>query len=162
MTWKRKKTREIKSAKELLRIHSSYKKVQSSKRNLLIGTIALLLIIYLSIILFFTNKEMKSEQLAIVFSFLIIFILIVFVINKSTQRRGSTFLITEKGILLEPDIAEYWMDIKGYEWETFRGFSRLTVSDKGKGSSLLLAHDRKILDTGLRNLKVIFDRYDRE
>jgi energy-coupling factor transporter transmembrane protein EcfT len=138
MTWKRKKIREVKSAKELLRIDSSYKKVQRSKRNLLIGIIAFFIIIYLSIILFFINKEIKSEQLAIVISILFIFILIVFIINKSNQRRGSTFLITEKGILLEPDIAEYWMDIKGYEWETFKCFSKLTVSGKGKGMCLII------------------------
>jgi hypothetical protein len=136
--WNRRKIDEIKSAKELFKIDSNYRKVQSFKRNLLIGLIAIFFILYLSMILFFMNKEIKNEQLAIVLSFLVIFILIVIVINKSAQRRGSAFLITEKGVLLEPDIAEYWTDIKGYGWETFKGFSRLSVSEKGEGTCLII------------------------
>ncbi len=138
MTWNRRKVREIKSALELLRIDSIYKKVQSFNRNLLIVIIALFFIMYILAILFFMNKKINNEQLAIIFALSAIFILIVIIIKKSAQRRGSTFLITEKGILLEPDIAEYWADIKEYGWETFKGFSRLSVSDKGEGTCLII------------------------
>lgn len=134
----RKKISEIKAAKELLKINSNYKKVQNSKRNMLVGIVAFLFIAYLLMLLFFMNKETISELLAIFFSLLVIFIIIVIVVYKSAQRRGSTFLITEKGILLEPDIAEYWTDVKGYGWETFKGISRLAMSGKGEGICLII------------------------
>lgn len=138
MMLKRRKIDEIKSARELLRIDSRYGKVQNFKRNMLIGIIAIFLVLYTLAILFLMDKKIDDEQIAFIFASLIIFILVVIVVRKSAQTRGSTFLITEKGILLGSDIVEYWADIYGYGWETLKGFTRLSTSSKGEGTCLII------------------------
>ncbi|MFA5313929.1 MAG: hypothetical protein WC375_11565 [Methanomassiliicoccales archaeon] len=138
MTLKSHKIDEIKSAKELLRIDSRYGQVLNCKRNLLIGIIAFFFVSYLLAIISLKDGKIDSELVGFVFVASVLFMTAVLVIRKSSQTRGSTFLITEKGILLEPDIVEYWVDIKEYGWEIFKGFTRLSTTNKGEGTCLII------------------------
>ena len=114
---KKKKIQEIQSAPELLRINSRYKKMTDSSKKLFIALILVLFVAYLSICMVFLKEKGGSEQIAFISLTAVLLAIALFVFYTTNRRKGSPFIITEKGLFAEPGIAEYWEDIESYAWE---------------------------------------------
>ncbi len=135
----RKRLKEIREARELLRIESRFKKAPDFVRNILFGAV---IVIYSGFLFFYLTSTVDNsagERIAISFVVLSCIMGVFFPINKILTTRGNPLLITERGIALAPSMAEFWEDIQEYGWQSFQGLNKIYCSRKyGEGVTLLI------------------------
>ncbi len=100
---------------ELLRVPSLLTAMPNSKVS---GAVLLQIIGYIVVLiagrLWLTNTD--GQYLAVVLSFAILFAVKIYFVLLGKQQ-GNPLIITERGIIIWPLIAEYWKDIETYRWE---------------------------------------------
>lgn len=135
---KRNKSKEILSAKELLRIDSINIRISKTTRGILI---LLASFIYLFLLIFGLLSVATGAPLIIklswVFLISLVFIIMLLIITKIIIR-SSPLRMTERGIIIDPYLVELWEDIDSYGWETFKGLSKMSFSSKGEGTCLYI------------------------
>ncbi len=129
---KKKKIREVLSAKELLRVASVEKKLPESLKYIIFILITLVYLYALNI-----NQGEDTFMIWIVIVSML-YLLMLVVIIRFTKGRGASLVITEKGVVINPMLAELWEDINKYGWETFKGTTKTSFFSKREGTSLLI------------------------
>ena len=135
MIRKKQKIREILIGNELLRIESIHRKVPKWIRY------TALLIISIGYILALLIRLNEEELWLWVSAISVLYVLILLVIIRMTNE-GNLFIVTEKGIVVDPYLAELWEDIEGYGWETFKGLNRISLSAKERTCLLVVNKGR--------------------
>lgn len=111
------KIEEIRSSPELLRINSRYTGAEVLAKFFLILIVLFLIVFYEDIISLIKGKSL-DEQLVLISMAVFFLASVIFTIYKINQNRGKTFIATEKGLFIEPGLAEFWKDIDEYRWNT--------------------------------------------
>jgi uncharacterized membrane protein (DUF485 family) len=135
---------EIRSASELLRIESRYAKAGTPTKFFLFLLFVFLLVFYKDIIALLGEKSLK-EQLMLVSMLLFFIAFLVFTIYMINLQRGKTLIVTEKGLFIEPTLAQFWKDIDEYRWSSSETVSKVLLSGKAEGTSLLLFNNKGAL-----------------
>lgn len=131
------KIEEIRLSPELLRINSRYKGGGGLAKVLLILLVALLLVFYKDIINILKDKA-PNEQLVLIAMAVIFIAAFFFTLYKMSQNSGKTLIITEKGFLIEPVLAEFWKDIDEYKCST----SPENASGQTEGKSIIFFNNK--------------------
>lgn len=131
----------IRSVPELLRIDSRYPKAGALTKFFLILLFVLLVAFHKDISALMKEKSLE-EQLMLIGMSLFFLAFLVFTIYMMNQQRGKTFIVTEKGLFIEPTMAEFWKDIDEYKWNASAAVSKFLLSGKTEGTSLLLFNNK--------------------
>lgn len=134
------KIEQIRSAPELFRIVSRFKKLPGLTRNILI-VIALILFVYYENIILLLKEKSEEQRIVLILMCVFVLALIIFTAYMMNKMRGNCLVVTQKGLCLEPFIAELWENIEQYKWQPYKGFNRVTLSRKGEGTSLMIIKD---------------------
>ena len=132
---KKQKIRGILIGNELLRIESIHRKVPKWIRY------TALLIISIGYILALLLRLNEEELWLWVSAISVLYVLILVVVVRMTNEKNP-FIVTEKGIVVDPYLAEVWEDIEGYGWETFKGLNRISLSAKERTCLLIVNKGR--------------------
>jgi hypothetical protein len=130
------KMREILSAPEILRIEPQ--DIKFSKK------LQLIIILIISIgYAMFIYKMIERSNLELLFVTGLFAVIIVAILLLS--RKTTPFVITNRGLLKYPYVAEFWEDIESYTWETFTGAKRLPLQPSHSVTTLYLVNKGGIL-----------------
>jgi hypothetical protein len=135
------KIEEIRLSPELLRINSRYAGRGGLAKILLILMVVLPLLFYKDIINIIKDKS-PDEQFVLAAMAVFFLAVLIFTLYKMTQNSGKTLIITEKGLFIEPCLAEFWKDIDEYRWNASSDANRDLFSGQTEGSSLLLFNNK--------------------
>ncbi|TAN43612.1 MAG: hypothetical protein EPN25_00015 [Nitrospirae bacterium] len=154
------KIKSILKERELLKVNSLNKAVAPESRKSLLILASGVYIIGLAYGLWISTDinnlmVMWSITLTLLYGFSI------FIIIFLTTAKGSPLIITEKGIVCRPIVAEFWEDIESYNWEEFKGGTCMpgsTLFSIGEGISLKLKTKGLLPRTQLQG-RTIFGTY---
>ena len=130
------KMRDILAAPALLRIEPQDIKFPE---KLQIGIILLISAGY-AFLVYGMIGHFKLELLGVTGAYVFIIVAILMLGQKSTP-----LVITNRGILKYPYVAEFWEDIESYTWETFTGSTRLPIQPGDSVATLYLVNKGGIL-----------------
>lgn len=132
MISKTNKINNILSAKELLRVTSVEKKIPEFLKYIFI--------ILITAVYLYTLNINQGEDTFMIWIVIVsmLYLLILVVVIRFTKGRGASLVITEKGVVINPMLAETWEDINRYGWETFKGTTKTSFFSKREGTSLLI------------------------
>jgi hypothetical protein len=131
------KIEEIRLSPEWLRINSRYAGGGGLAKILLILIVSLFLIFYKDIINIIKDKS-PDEQLVLIAIAVLFIAALLFTLYKMNQNSGKALIITEKGLFIEPIMAEFWKDIDEYKCN---GFSE-NVSAQTEGQSITFFNNK--------------------
>jgi hypothetical protein len=131
------KIEEIRLSPELLRINSRYAGGGGLAKILLILIVSLSLIFYKDIIRVIKDKS-PDEQLVLIAMAVLFLAAFFFTLYKKSQNSGKTLIVSEKGLFIEPLLAEFWKDIDEYKCNT----SAENVSGQMKGTSIIFFNNK--------------------
>ncbi|MCX5847993.1 MAG: hypothetical protein NTW65_00890 [Deltaproteobacteria bacterium] len=84
-------------------------------------------------------KEKSPDQQLVLVSMVVLFLAaFIFTLYKMNQNSGKTLIITEKGIFMDPLLAEFWKDIDEYKCNT----SSENVSGQTEGKSIIFFNNK--------------------
>jgi hypothetical protein len=135
------KIEEIRLSPELLRINSRYAGGGGLSKILLILIVVLPLLFYKDIINIIKDKS-PDEQFVLASMVVLFLAAFIFTLYKMSQNSGKTLIIREKGLFIEPVLAEFWKDIDKYRWNASSGPNRDLFSRQSEGPSLLLYNNK--------------------
>lgn len=135
---------EIRSASELLRLESRYAKAGTPTKFFLILLFVLLLVFYKDIMDLLKEKSLE-QQLMLVGMFLFFLAALIFTVYMINLQRGKTLIVTDKGLFIEPTLAQFWKEIDEYRWSSSEAVSKFLLFGKTEGTSLLLFNNKRAL-----------------
>lgn len=137
------KIEEIRLSSELLRINSRTSGGGGLAKILLILIIVLPLVFYKDIIYIIKGKS-PDEQLVLIAMAVFFIAAFFFTLYKMSQNSGQTLIVTEKGLFIEPLLAEFWKDIDEYRWNAPSGANKDMFTKQNEGTSLLLFNNKGV------------------
>ena len=121
----------ILDASELLRVDSIHKSMSPTKRKVLIYLVSLFYILGL-IFAKQTDFDILGGFLGQGFTLSILYALSLISIMWIHQTRGKPLIITERGVVFYPIVAEKWEEIEYYSWQKMkRDWSNVFLSEEG-------------------------------
>ena len=130
------KMKEIMEAPELLRIEPYEFKLSKTAQAIIISSLA---VVYAVVVI----KMIRGFNPELIFATGAYAVLIIAIMLLG--RKATPFVITNRGLLKYPYVAEFWEDLENYTWETFTGFSRLPLQPADKVTTLYLVNKGGIL-----------------
>lgn len=151
------KIEEIRLSSELLRINSCYTGGGGLLKILLILIVSLSLVFYKDIINIIKDKS-PDEQLVLIAMAVLFLAAFFLTIYRMNQNSGKTLVITEKGLFIEPVLAEFWKDIDEYKYN----MSSDNISVQTEGKSIIFFNNKgawpKIFDLMQYNIFFTLDQ----
>lgn len=131
------KIEEIRLSPELLRINSCYTGAGWLVKILLILMVSLSLVFYKDIINIIKDKS-PDEQLVLIAMAVLFLAAFFFTLYKMIQNSDKALVVTEKGLFIEPVLAEFWKDIDEYKYNT----SSENISVQTGGKSIIFFNNK--------------------
>jgi len=137
------KIEEIRTAPELLRIEAQYARGEGALKLFLLLMVALLFVYHQDLIGMLKEKT-KEQQIVLAVMILLFMAALVFTLYMMKRRRGKTLVVTEKGLFVEPSLAQLWQDIDEYRWHVSPDLNNFLFSGQKHGATLFLVSNKDV------------------
>jgi hypothetical protein len=135
------KIEEIRTAPELLRIEAQYARGEGALKLFLLLIVAILFVYHEDLIGMFKEKT-KEQQIVLAGMLFIFMAALVFTLYMMKRRKGKALVVTEKGMFVEPSLAQLWQDIDEYRWHVSPDLNNFLFSGQKHGATLFLVNNK--------------------
>ncbi len=137
------KIEEIRTAPEVLRIEAQYARGEGALKLFLLLMVALLFVYHQDLIGMLKEKT-KEQQIVLAVMILLFMAALVFTLYMMKRRKGKTLVVTEKGLFVEPSLAQLWQDIDEYRWHVSPDLNNFLFSGQKRGATLFLVNNKGV------------------